>query len=228
MSIQSHKDKWRRHLAATNPQQAAHQPPVATSRPCDSSDTPLMLASIAIDVQRLHEINSITRKQAVKRDELLPRKLYRDYLANHMTAGKKPGAVMVRMMIWAFDVGDVDYGMQLATYIHGKGVAVMPEGFKRDFPNYILGTVGDYAAAQLTNAQTVTDHICTVTRWLAEHPEWDIVDKIKAAVLKGEGGWLEQNDAKEAALLNYEQAHELDRGVNLRRKIKSLKGDESP
>lgn len=226
MSVQSHKDKWRQYKAATNPQQAAHQPPVGTLRPSDSPDPPLMLASLANDVQRLHEINSLQRKQAVKRDELLPR--YRDYTAKHMTSGKKPGAVLVRVMIWAFDVGDVDYGMSIAAYIHAKGGATMPEGFKRDFANYALGTVGDYAVAQKTAGQVITDHICTVSQWLADNPHWDIVDKIKAAVYKGEGGWLEQNNAPETALTSYEQAQALDRGVNLRRKIKQLRGEESP
>ena len=225
MIIQSHKDKWRQHQAATNPQQAAHRPPVVTSRSGDSHDTPLMLASLENDVQRLHEINSLQRKQAVKSAELLPR--YRDYVTSHMTAGKKPGPVLVRVMIWAFDVGDVDYGMQLAEYIHEKGGAVMPEGFKRNFANYALGTVGDIAVSQMTNKQPVTDHITTVAEWMHDHPQWDIVDKIKAAVLKGQGGWLEQNAALESALISYEQAQALDSGVNLRRKIKQLKGEES-
>ena len=185
MSIQSHKDKWQKHKTATNQQQAAHKPPVATSRATDSPDSPLMLAALANDTQRLHEINSISRKQAVKRAELIPR--YRDYLTKHIAAGKRPGAVLVRNMIWAFDTDQIDYAMSLASYAYAKGGAVMPEGFKRDFANYILGTVGDIAAAQTSTGQSVTDHICTVAEWLHDHTEWDIVDKIKAALLKGQG-----------------------------------------
>jgi hypothetical protein len=186
---------------------------------------PLMRASIDNDVQRLHEINSLTRKQEVKRTELLPR--YRDYLTQHMAEHKKPGPVLVRNMIWAFDTEDLDYGMVLADYCLKQGGAVMPEGFKRDFANYVLGTVGDIAVSQMTNKQPVTDHITTIAEWMHDHPEWDIVDKIKAAVLKGEGGWLEQNAALESALICYEQAQALDSGVNLRRKIKQLKGEDA-
>lgn len=220
MIIQSHKDKWRQ-------QQAGHQPPVSTSAPREVAgpDYPMMLVSLGNDVERLHTLNSLQRKQAVKREELIPR--YRDYLTKHMSHERKPGAVLVRVMIWAFDVMDLNYGMRLATYAYVQGGAVMPEGFKRDFANYALGTVGDIAVSQMTNKQPITDHITTVAEWMHDHPEWDIVDKIRAAVLKGEGGWLEQNAALESALICYEQAQALDSGVNLRRKIKQLKGEAS-
>ncbi len=224
-----HNQAWADKQSGASPRPVAHrgyQAPVAASRATDSPDTPLMLAALENDVQRLHEINSISRKQEVKRAELLPR--YRDYLTKHMAAGKKPGAVLVRNMIWAFDTDQPDYAMSLASYAYAKGGAIMPEGFKRNFANYILGTVGDIAAAQTSAGQPVTDHICTVAKWLHDHPEWDIVDKIKAALLKGQGGWLEQNEAPESALNCYEQAQELDKGVNLRRKIKQLKGDNTP
>jgi hypothetical protein len=180
----------------------------------------MMLASLSNDVERLHMLNSINRKQEVKRSELLPR--YRDYLTKHMAHERKPGAVLVRNMIWAFDTEDLDYGMTLAEYCMGQGGAVMPESFKRNFPNYILGTVGDVAVAQMTANTPITDHICRVHEWMGEHPEWDIVDKIAAAVYKGTGGWLEANAATESALMCYETAQALDAGVNLRRKIKQL------
>lgn len=224
MSIQSHREKWRQHKAATL--QAVHQPPAVLSRRADSPDIPLMLASLENDEQRLHNINSLSSKQEVKRAELLPR--YRAYLIKHMADGKKPGPVLVRNMIWSFDTDDLAFGMQCAAYIMQQGGAVMPEGFKRDFPNYILGTVGDLAVQQMKDSQPVTDYILTVYAWLHDHPEWDVVDKIRAAVLKGMGGYQEQNSGNPITILElYEKAQELDPLVNLRRKITSLKAELS-
>lgn len=209
----------------TRLQVAPAQPVTAPPLKQTSLDTPIMQTGLEADIERLHNINSIARKQEVKLTELLPR--YRDYLTKQRTSGQKPGAVMVRNMIWAFDADDLDYGMVLATYIHQQGGAVMPENFKRDFPNYILGTVGDVAAGQVTNGKTVTNHITTVFEWMQENPKWDIVDKIRAAVYKGVGGWQEDNGWTSSAIESYEHALTLDSSVGLKRRIAKLKGDQS-
>lgn len=219
MGVEAHKEKWRRYQTAQ--QQARPLSPVMPAL----IDNPLMQASLDNDIQRLHEVNSFARKQAIKRTELLPR--YRDYLATHMAGNKPPNAVLVRNMIWAFDVEDLEYAMALATYALNQGGATMPEGFKRDFPNYVLGTVGDLSVAQARDKKTITPYIETVYNWLNEHPQWDIVDKIKAAVLKGLGCYVEDHDPIQALAL-FEQAQTLDSGTNLRRKIASLKGEHSP
>ena len=223
MGIDTHRHKWRQHQAVTYPKQAAHQPPAAASRRQDSIDDPMTLASLHNDVERLHGVNSLASKQLIKASELLPR--YAVYLDKQMVAGKKPGSVMVRAMIWAFDTDNLDQGMTYACYIQGQGGAVMPDGFKRDFPNYILGTVGDIAAKQVSDNTPVTDHITTINEWMTANPQWDIVDKIKAAVLKGAGGWLEANAATEPAIHCYEQALALDSSVGLKRRINRLRGD---
>ncbi len=202
--------------------QAAHQPPAALSR-AHGVDDPMMQAALDVDVERLHNINSLARKQQVKVSELMPR--YAAYLAKHMAAGKKPGPVLVRNMIWAFDTDQIDQGMIFAAYCKEQGGAVMPEGFKRNFANYILGTLGDIAAQQVTDNKPVTDHITTIHEWMTENPQWDIVDKIKAAVLKGAGGWLEANAAPETALDCYQQALALDNNIGLKRRINKLRGE---
>lgn len=185
----------------------------------------LMLEGLENDILRLKTVNSFSRKQEIKRLELLPR--YRDYLTTYMLNGKKPSTVLIRNMIWAFDAEDPEYAMTLATYALKQGGATMPEGFKRDFPNYVLGTVGDLAVNQAKDKKPITPYIETVYAWLNEHPHWDIVDKIKAEVLKGLAFYLESHNPTHALEL-FEQAQVLDSGANVRRKIASLKGDISP
>ena len=223
-----HNKAWVEKQSGASPRPVTHrgyQAPVAASRASDSPDTPIMLAALENDTQRLHEINSISRKQEVKRAELIPR--YRDYLAKHIAAGKKPGAVLVRNMIWAFDALDLDHGMTLAAYIDSKGGATMPEGFRRDFYNYWYATIGDTAVAQMRANEPITRHITTVYTDMIAHPERDIVDRIRAAVLSGQGGAVEVADPAAAAML-YEQAMELDPKCGMSRRLKQLRKPTNP
>lgn len=180
----------------------------------------LVLASLENDVQRLHEINSLARKQHVKRNELLPR--YQDYISNFIATGRKPNAIVVRNMIWAFDVLDLDYGMNLATYINRQGGASMPEGFRRDFYNYWYASIGDLAVAQMRNSAPITHHISVVYNDMIAHPERDIVDRIRAAVFSGQGACIESTQPSDAKIL-YELALELDPKCGVSRRLQRLK-----
>lgn len=210
----SHAQKWSSTSAGSSFNRG-HHAPVNTVRDAAS----LLLASLENDIQRLHEINSLTRKQAVKAAELLPR--YRDYIAKLIAANRKPDAILVRNMIWAFDVPDLDYAMALATYIDKQGGATMPDGFRRDFYNYWYASIGDLAVEQMRNQLPITQHIGVVYADMMAHPERDIVDRIRAAVLSGQGGAIESTDALAAAQL-YEKALVLDPKCGMFRRLKQL------
>ena len=88
----------------------------------------LMLAKLQQDQLRLKQVQS-NQNKALLKAELLPE--YADYVAGVLAGGK--GAqddVFVTVMLWRFDAGDFDGGLEAAAYVLQHGLK-MPERFNR-------------------------------------------------------------------------------------------------
>ena len=74
-----------------------------------------MMAKLTQDRRRLHDIQSVERKVAVKR-ELVPE--YADYLQGVLAGdGGQPDEAVTTLMVWHFDIGAFAPGLQLADYV---------------------------------------------------------------------------------------------------------------
>lgn len=221
--IQAHKARWQKKKTASVPrakpkplkhQQKSQLPSALIG---SEHDEPLQVAALEVDLAALGTVNSLDRRKVKKRDELIPR--YRKYVDARMAAAQKAGAVHVQMMIWVIDVDDFEYGLALADYaLEHDGL--MPERFNRDIPNFILGQVADWAR-ETQKQGSAMPWIGRVYDWMEAHPDWDIVDKIKALMLAAMAHELEATDPKRAASL-YEQGLTLDGTLGVKRRLKQL------
>lgn len=97
-----------------------------------------MMAKLTLDRRRLHDIQSVERKIALKR-ELVPE--YQDYLDGVLSGNAgQPDEVLTTLMVWHIDVGAFARGLQLADYVLRHGLA-LPERLKRNTATLLLDEV---------------------------------------------------------------------------------------
>lgn len=100
----------------------------------------LALAMLFADRRRLKEIKSIQGKVAAKR-EMLP--AYRPYIAGVLAANAGvQDEVLVTVLTWALDIGDLEYALALGAYAMGHGLET-PDRFERDTPSLLLEQLAD-------------------------------------------------------------------------------------
>jgi hypothetical protein len=106
-----------------------------------------MEASLDQDLQRLSDIKGLAGRQALKREELLPK--YQDFIQRYMDSGLvMPNRVLVQVMVWLFDTEQFEDGLALADFAIGQGQE-MPERFKRrDVQTFVADAVIDWAYAE--------------------------------------------------------------------------------
>jgi len=106
----------------------------------------LMTAAMAADLERISAINSREARQALKRDELLPK--YLDYVQRYRESGlNHPNPVLMQVLVWLFDTAQFEAGLDLADFAIGQGQE-LPERFKRDVPTFVADEVIDWAEAE--------------------------------------------------------------------------------
>lgn len=130
----------------------AYSPAEALSSPANAKKHLLLMeASLDQDLQRLSDIKGLAGRQALKREELLPK--YQDFIQRYMDSGLvMPNRVLVQVMVWLFDTEQFEDGLALADFAIEQGQE-MPERFKRrDVQTFVADAVIDWAYAEY-NAQ---------------------------------------------------------------------------
>lgn len=138
----------------------------------------LMLAKLHQDGLRLKQVQSNQGKAALK-EKLLPD--YAPYVAGVIEAGQ--GAqddVLTTVMIWRFDAGDFDGGLDIAEYVLQHGLK-MPDRFERTTGCLVAEEVAGAALTAQKAGGTFPREILTRTAVLtAEH---DMPDEVRAKVM---------------------------------------------
>lgn len=108
-----------------------------------------MLAKLTQDVRRLHDIQSVEKKIALKR-QLLPD--YEAYIDGVLHGdGGQPDEVIATLMLWHLDAGWYDRGLDIAAYVMRHGLP-LPERLKRNTATLLLDEVaGAIATGALSN-----------------------------------------------------------------------------
>lgn len=97
-----------------------------------------MMAKLTNDRRRLHDIQSVERKIALKR-ELVPE--YQDYLDGVLSGNNgQPDEVLATLMVWHIDVGAFARALELADYVLRHGLP-LPERLKRNTATLLLDEV---------------------------------------------------------------------------------------
>ena len=197
---------------------AAAGAPVAYS-PADALSSPanarkhLMLQEAALDqdLERVSAINGMAMRQALKRDELLPK--YQDYVQRYCESGLNfPNRVLVQVMIWLFDTEEFEDGMELAHFAIGQGQQ-MPERFKRDIQTFVADAVCDWAYAEYKANRSPEPYLSDLLSLV--DGEWELTEQIPAKYHKLVG--LRAMEAKDwgLALLHFNRATELHPSIGV-------------
>lgn len=213
---------------------AAAGAPVAYS-PADALSSPanarkhLMLQEAALDqdLERVSAINGMAMRQALKRDELLPK--YQDYVQRYCESGLNfPNRVLVQVMIWLFDTEEFEDGMELAHFAIGQGQQ-MPERFKRDIQTFVADAVCDWAYAEYKAKRSPEPYLSDLLSLV--DGEWELTEQIPAKYHKLVG--LRAMEAKDwgQALLHFNRATELHPsigvGVRVENCLRALKKQQA-
>jgi hypothetical protein len=204
----------RQHFQRTSGAQSKGAEGVQTRS--DATQYELMLAKLAEDRRRLHEIQSLERKAEVKR-EILP-----DYgpWIDGVLAGDQgvQDDVLMTVMVWRVDSGDLAGALQIARYALRHQLA-MPDQYKRTTACLIAEEFSDSAIKTLT-AQKPVD-IDALIDVVGITQNQDMPDEVRAKLHKALGyAYIGHDPIK--ALGNLKRALELHEKVGVKKDIEKL------
>ncbi len=211
----------RRHYQKTMAAQAAGQ---SEPEQVQTGDTyALMSAALVEDRRRLHDIQSIERKIELKR-ELLPQ--YQPYIDGVLSEGV--GAqddVLMVLMIWHLDVGDLDRATEIARYALQHDLTP-PDTYKRSTATIIAEESSDQVLREVPEDPDTATRLLQLMSELTTMTEpHDMPDQVRAKQFKAIGYLhraLGNPESLEPALNALKRALDLDERVGVKKDIERL------
>lgn len=185
----------------------AYSPAEALSSPANAKKHLLLMeASLDQDLQRLSGIKGLAGRQALKREELLPK--YQDFIQRYMDSGLvMPNRVLVQVMVWLFDTEQFEDGLALADFAIEQGQE-MPERFKRrDVQTFVADAVIDWAYAEYNAQRSPEPYLSDLLPRV--DGEWELTEQIPSKYHKLIGIRAMEAEQWETALQHLERSTEL-------------------
>ncbi|WP_431078108.1 phage terminase small subunit [Pseudomonas siliginis] len=185
----------------------AYSPAEALSSPANAKKHLLLMeAALDQDLQRLSDIKGLAGRQALKREELLPK--YQDFIQRYMDSGLvMPNRVLVQVMVWLFDTEQFEDGLALADFAIGQGQE-MPERFKRrDVQTFVADSVIDWAYAEYNAQRSPEPYLSDLLPRV--DGEWELTEQIPSKYHKLIGMRAMEAEQWETALQHLERSTEL-------------------
>lgn len=143
----------------------------------NAHDLTTLAAAINIDKNRLHELEGIDAKIALKRDELVPK--YLPMVNAYLDRGVASDYPLLSVIaLWALDAGFLDDGMRLAN-------AAITQQQKHAFKSTMASTYGRaialWAETEIKAERSAAPYIFTLCEWIEAdtHGEtWADIDRI--------------------------------------------------
>ncbi|MDU6412219.1 MAG: terminase endonuclease subunit [Yersiniaceae bacterium] len=178
----------------------------------------LMLMRLNDDKRHLKKLHSVERKAALKR-ELLPE--YGPWVSGVLSEGKgAQDAVLMTVMIWRLDTGDIPGALAIARYALQYGL-VPPDTYKRNSTAYLLAEeVADAATRARTLEQPVD--IDPLLATLALTNAEDMPDVVRAKLHKIIGYVLRDTGRAIDAMEHLTRALQLDDRCGVKKDIERL------
>ena len=185
---------------------STYSPAEALSSPANARKN-ILLQEVALDqdLERLSAIKGLAGKQALKRDELLPK--YQDFVQRYCESGQNlPNRVLVQVMVWLFDTEQFEDGLELADFAMEQG-QVMPERFKRDIQTFVADSVIEWAMVEYQANRSPEPYLSNLLPRV--DGEWQLTEQIPAKYHKLIGIRAMEAKAWETAIQHFERATEL-------------------
>ncbi len=132
-------------------------------------------AAMVTDVARIKTKKVLEEKQALKRD-LLPN--YLPFVQAYVADGHDyPNDVAVQVMVWLFDVEDMDNALKIGLYLVTTGNNDLPPKFSRNLPTFIADAIYDWGNIQLKAEQTASPYLDDLVTFIDDDTlveKWDL------------------------------------------------------
>jgi hypothetical protein len=181
----------------------------------------LMQAALWEARRTLKGIQSVQAKIA-KKKELLPEF---DAYIDGVLEGKKgtQDEVLMNCMIWHFDTGNFQRGMDIASYALAHGLTT-PDQYQRDTAAIVAEEMAE-ATLRLASDEEVGTLLEHLTRAVEMTASADIHDQIRAKLFKARGYAFRANNQLPAALADLQAALQLNDKVGVKKDIEKLERD---
>lgn len=177
-----------------------------------------MLVKLNEDKRRLKKIHSFERKAELKR-QLLPD--YLPWIAGVMNSGRgAQDAIVMTVMIWRLDTGDVNGALEIARYALQHGL-VPPDGFKRDSLPYLLAEEVASTATRAWTAKQPVD-IAPLLETIRLTDAEDMPDQVRAKLHKIAGYVYRDTGGTLEAMNHLKRALQLNEGCGVKKDIERL------
>jgi tetratricopeptide (TPR) repeat protein len=174
----------------------------------------LMESALAVDLERISQIDSREQRQLLKRDELLPK--YLEYVQRYRDSGLNyANPVLMYVLVWLFDTVQFEQGLELATFAMEQGQK-LPEGFDRNIQTFVADEVIDWAEAEHKAGRSPEPYVSNL---LPLVDEWKLFERIPARYRKLLGVLAMEREEWAVAIDYFQQAETLypEIGVKTRR-----------
>jgi len=184
-----------------------YSPAEALSSPANARKHLLLQeAALDQDLARISAINGLAGRQALKRDELLPK--YQEYVQRYCESGLVfPNRVAVQVLVWLFDTAQFEDALELADVLIEQGQQ-MPERFKRrDIQTFVADAVCEWAYAEYKANRSPEPYLYDLLPLV--DGEWQLTEQIPSKYHKLIGIRAMEAEQWETALKHLERSTEL-------------------
>lgn len=134
-------------------------------------------AAMAVDLARIKDCDTIEAKAAVKSELLLN---YLPFVNAYVEKGQDtPNSVAVWVMIWLFDVGNIEKALELGLWLVKTGTQVMPSQFGSSLETFICDYTYDYAEKQLKAEQSASPYLDELVSTM-QVDQWQLNDIVES------------------------------------------------
>jgi len=184
-----------------------YSPAEALSSPANARKHLLLQeAALDQDLARISAINGLAGRQALKREELLPK--YQEYVQRYCESGLVfPNRVAVQVLVWLFDTAQFEDALELADVLIEQGQQ-MPERFKRrDIQTFVADAVCEWAYAEYKANRSPEPYLSDLLPLV--DGEWHLTEQIPSKYHKLIGIRAMEAKQWETALKHLERSTEL-------------------
>ncbi|MFJ2464589.1 phage terminase small subunit [Pseudomonas sp. NPDC087615] len=199
----------------------AYTPADALSSPANARKHLLLQeAALDQDLARISAINGLAGRQALKREELLPK--YQEYVQRYCESGLNfPNRVAVQVMVWLFDTVQFDDALELADFLMEQGQQ-MPERFKRrDIQTFVADAVCEWAYAEYTAQRSPEPYLSNLLPFV--DGKWELTEQIPSKYHKLIGMRAIEAKQWDVALKHLERSTELYAQAGNNTRIKEVR-----
>ena len=147
--------------------------PIAATSKVKVSTWDLVRSTLLSDIRSLKKLQSITAKIEYKRKIIVN---YKEFFS----AADMPSDIKVRLMIWCFDVDDIDVACRFAFECIDNGCA-MPGEFASTLENFVADEIYNFCAKAFKAGQSIEPYFTQAFNLVQSI---DTFDEIKAKYLK--------------------------------------------